>query len=354
MKKKKRCFLIVGFMVLCACIICGRNFYQQQKLEVSTDDAAIDGKVVVLKPKIQGYVKAIYVEDNALVKAGDLVMEIDPTDYLLKVEAAKAKLSTAKAALRAGENDVSREQTSAPAKAAAAQKKIDAAKATWDKAASDRSRMEYLEQNGACSKEEYEHIVSAENVAKADLDAAAADAQTVNTASDTIEMFQNTANKLEADVQQAEVEVEQAQQDLQNTKIIALADGRITKRSIEVGSYVSSGTQLCSIVAVSELWVTANFKESQLAGICPGDKVDIKVDAFPNKHLSGVVDSIQAGTGSYFSLFPSENATGNFVKTSQRVPVKILLSEISSEDRKLLGPGMSVEPTIYLKNVQMP
>jgi membrane fusion protein, multidrug efflux system len=348
MKRKKVAYGLLGLLILGVISLIGWNFYQQQKMHVSTDDAAIDGQAIVLRPKIQGYVKNVYVKDNEVVKAGDVILEIDSTDYCLKVKAAEAKLAMTQAALAAGQSDASREKTAAPAKAAAAQKKIGSARAAWDKAVADRNRMEMLVAGGACSQEEYEHTVSAENAAKAVLDSTIADAESANTASDAIAAAENTSAKLEADVKQAEAELEQTQQDLQNTKIIAPTDGRITKRSVETGSYVSSGTQLCSLVT-PDLWVTANFKESQLNGIHPGDKVDIAVDAFPEMHLIGTVDSFQAGTGAYFSLFPAENATGNFVKTTQRVPVKICLQNISDEEKALLGPGMSVVPTVHLQ-----
>lgn len=219
------------------------------------------------------------------------------------------------------------------------------------KAFGDRKRIEVLAASGACSQEEYDHAVVAANSARAVWEASQAEAESANTASDTIAVTENKVTQLEANIKQAETELKQAQQDLENTKITAPADGRITKRSVEVGSYVSRGTQLCSLVT-QELWVTANFKESQLRGIRPGDSVDISVDAFPDMHLIGTVDSFQAGTGTYFSLFPVENATGNFVKTTQRVPVKIRLQDLSDKEKALLGPGMSVVPVVHLRKEQ--
>lgn len=329
-------------------VLVGFQFYQHQKMNISTDDAAIDGEAIILRPKVQGYVKNIYVKDNACVKEGDVICEIDPTDYQLKVNAAEAKLVMAQAALAAGQSEASKERTAAPAKADAAQKKIGSVQADWNKTVDDKKRMESLFANGACSQQEYEHAVAAENAAKATLDSTVAEASSIDIASDSIAVAENTVVKLEADVKQAITELEQAKHDLINTKIIAPSDGRFTKRGVEVGSYVSTGSQLCSLVTPN-LWVTANFKESQLKGIHIGDNVDIEVDAYPNMHLTGVVDSIQAGTGSYFSLFPAENATGNFVKTTQRVPIRINLQNISDEEIYLLGPGMSVVPTVHLQ-----
>jgi membrane fusion protein (multidrug efflux system) len=148
-----------------------------------------------------------------------------------------------------------------------------------------------------------------------------------------------------AQVRQAEADLAQAETDLANTKVIAAIDGRITKRSVEIGNYVQTGQQLATLVG-TELWVVANFKETQLDHMRTGQPVSIRIDAFPSVKLSGKVDSFQAGTGSHFSLFPAENATGNFVKTVQRVPVKIVFD--APPDAALpLGPGMSVIPTVY-------
>jgi membrane fusion protein (multidrug efflux system) len=348
MKRKKIYIIFAGIVILVVVVLAGFLFYQHQKMNISTDDASIDGQAIVLRPKVQGYVKKIYVKDNAFVKAGDVICEIDPIDYQLKVNATEAKLAMAQAALAAGQNEASKERTAAPAKSDAAQKKIGSVQADWNKAVGDKKRMESLVANGACSQQEYEHAVAAESVAKAAMDSTVAEASSLDTANDSIAVAENTVVKLEADVKQAVTELEQAKQDLLNTKIIAPSDGRFTKRGVEVGSYVSTGSQLCSLVTPN-LWVTANFKESQLKGIRIGDKVDIEVDAYPNMHLTGVVDSIQAGTGSYFSLFPAENATGNFVKTTQRVPVRINLQNVSDKEIALLGPGMSVVPTVHLQ-----
>ena len=315
---------------------------------VSTDDASIDGHTVVMSPKISGYVKKIYVKDNQVVKAGDVIMEIDPKDYELQVENARAALAAAQAAMAAGESRAGQTAVTAPAGAASAREKERAAQAVWEKSSADLGRMEELIRGGACSQQEYDQAVAAERSARASLDQTKDDVTSANAAPYEVANAQSTADQLTAQVKQAEAALAQAEMNLSYTKITAPMDGRITKRSVDTGSYVAAGTQLCSLVGF-DLWVTANYKESELKGMKPGDPADISVDAYPGLKLRGRVDSFQAGTGSYFSLFPAENATGNFVKTVQRVPVKITFERLSQEDAELLGPGLSVVPTVYIR-----
>ncbi len=322
-------------------------YYFLYRGEVSTDDAAIDGHVVEISPKVAGYIKTVYVKDNQIVKAGDVIMEIDSRDYDLQVKNAQAALQAAQSALAAEKDDAETTLITAPAGVEASQEKVNAARAAWEKAASDKQRMQMLIENGACSQQEYDQAVESEKSARAALQQMQAELNSASSAPSVIAKSNDSVKQLEAQVEKAAAELEQARTNLQYTKITAPIDGRITKKSVEAGAYVQSGTQLCSLVS-SNLWVTANFKENQLKGMRPGDKVDISVDAFPNMKLTGVVDSFQAGTGSYFSLFPAENATGNFVKTVQRIPVKIVFNDINNEQLSVLGLGMSVIPTVHL------
>ena len=319
------------------------TYYYLQRGEVSTDNAAIDGRTVIISPKVQGYVKALHIQDNQLVKSGDILLEIDPTDYIIRRDHAKAALAAAKSAANASGSNLETTTVSAPANVDAAQAQVSSVQASWEKALADRQRMESLLSAGACSKQQFDQAVATEKSARATLDQMEAALHSANTAPSVIAAAQDSSEQLQAQVKQAESDLAQAENDLANTKIIAPMDGRITKRSVEVGSYVTAGTQLGSLVG-AELWVTANFKENQLENIRSGQPVDIRIDAFPNVRLHGKVDSLQAGTGSHFSLFPAENATGNFVKTVQRVPVKIIFDSLPDLP---LGPGMSVEPTVH-------
>lgn len=337
------------FLLLLVVGISAGGYYYLHRGEQRTDDAAIDGHIAAVSPKIQGYVKAVYITDNQLVNAGDLLLEIDPQDYIIRRDQALAALSAARAAASAAENSAKTTSVSAPANADAATAQVAAAQATWEKAAADRSRAEALFDAEAYSRQQLDQAIAAERSARGALDQMHSARQAVNTAPTAIAGAQDTRDQLLAQVKQAEAVLAQAESDLANTKIVAAMDGRITKRSVEPGNFVQPGQQLASVVG-GDLWVTANFKETQLMQMRQGQRVDIKVDAFPDMVLHGKVESLQAGTGARFSLFPAENATGNFVKIVQRVPVKIVFDE-PLDALLAIGPGMSVEPTVYTESV---
>jgi membrane fusion protein (multidrug efflux system) len=324
------------------------TYYYLQRGEISTDNANIDGRTVVLSPKVQGYVKALNIQDNQLVKAGDVLLEIDPTDYIIRRDKAKAVLLAAQAAANASHHNLETTTVSAPSNIDGAQAQVASAQATWEKALADRQRMDSLFSAGACAQQQLDQAVATEKSTRAALDQMRAALHSADTAPTVIAAAQDTSDQLQAQVKQAEVDLAQAENDLANTKIIAPMDGRITNRSVESGNYVQAGQQLGSLVG-TELWVTANFKENQLETMRVGQPVDIHIDAFPTIVLHGKVDSFQAGTGSHFSLFPAENATGNFVKTVQRVPVKIVFDTMPDASLPL-GLGMSVIPTVYTEN----
>jgi membrane fusion protein (multidrug efflux system) len=223
---------------------------------------------------------------------------------------------------------------------------VDAADANYQKAAEDLKRMQRLSDD-ARSRQELEQAVATEKTARSALEDAKARLRTSETAPRAIAAAQSDAEELAARVRQAEADLAQAQKDLDDTKILAPIDGRITHKGVERGDYVQAGQALGYLVG-NDRWVIANFKETQLAHMQPGQKVDVHVDAFPGTRLEGTVDSIQSGTGVRFSAFPPENATGNFVKIIQRVPVKILLTTVPDATLPI-GPGMSVVPTVYTR-----
>lgn len=336
----------VKFIFLILVVLIGTvTYYYLHHNEVSTDDAAIDGHAVVISPKVAGYVKRLNVQDNQMVKAGDVLLEIDSTDYMIRRDRAKEALISTQAAVKASQSNLEQVTISASSKIDSVAAQIDSAKASWEKSSADRQRIESLFSTGVCSHQQLDQAVATEKSDRAMLEKLSADLRAANTAPSVIETEKSKNDQLLAQVKQAETDLAQAEDDLAHTKIIAPIDGRITKRSIEVGSYVQVGQQMISLVG-TELWVIANFKENQLEHVEPGQVVDIRIDAFPNAKLHGKVDSIQSGTGAYFSLFPAENATGNFVKIVQRVPVKIVFDN-SLNDTLPLGPGMSVIPTIH-------
>lgn len=333
---------VIGILVVAAV---GGGYAYWQRGEVSTDDAALEGRAVVIMPKVQGYVKALNMQDNQEVKAGDVLLEIDPTDYLIRRDRAQAALAAARAAASAAENTLQTTAVSAVSNVDSAAAQIAAAQAVWEKSAADRQRMEQLFRSGACSRQQLDQASSAEQADRAALEKMRANYRAADTVGSVVGTAKSSSAQLLAQVRQAEAELAQAEADLANTKIIAPVDGRITKRSVEAGSFVQAGQQLSSLVS-HELWVTANFKETQLEKMRPGQAVDIAVDAYPDVKLRGHVESFQAGTGARFSLFPAENATGNFVKVVQRVPVKIVLDELPDSSIHI-GPGMSVVPTVH-------
>jgi len=253
---------------------------------ITTDDAYIEGRIHSIAPKIPGTVKAVAVEDNQNVRKGEVLVEIDPLDYELKVNEAQAN--------------------------------FEIRKASFEQAARDKERAEVLFKQEVYPKERYENTLTAYNLTKAQMEAA-----------------------------QAQLKI--AQQNLEYTKIYAPTDGYVTKKSVETGNQLQAGQPLMAVIALDDIWVIANYKETQLKNVKPGQRVAIKVDMYPGKKFMGKVDSIMAGTGAAFSLFPPENALGNYVKVVQRIPVKIVFDK-NTDTKHVLRIGMSCVPTIIAKN----
>jgi membrane fusion protein (multidrug efflux system) len=312
----------------------------------STDDATIEAHVVSISPKVSGYVKTLNIIDNQQVKAGDVLLEIDPADYIIKRDRARANLAAAKAASESSGHTLATTQVSAPSNLDAAEAQVKAAEANYDKAVLDLKRMKRLS-NEARSREQLDAAVAAEQSAFSNLEDARARLRSAKTAPKTIAAAEANEEQLQAEVKQAEADLATAEKDLSDTKIISPIDGRITKRGVEKGDFVQPGQTLGYLVG-NEKWVIADFKETQLQHMQPGQHVVIHIDAFPNTELEGKIDSLQAGTGVRFSAFPPENATGNYVKIVQRVPVKIVFDP-APDPNLPLGPGMSVVPTVYTR-----
>lgn len=249
-----------------------------------TDDAAIEAHVIPVSARVAGHVARVLVDDNRQVKAGELLAELDPRDFQTQLDQAKGKVAS------------------------------DRAEAA--KTAADLSRAQALFARDEASKQDLEHAQAAAEAAKADL-------------------------------AQSEAALRQAGLDLSYTRIEAPEAGRVTRKAVEPGAYVSVGQSILALVP-DDVWVVANFKETQLTRMRKGQPAEIRVDAYPDERLRGHVDSIQDGTGARFSLLPAENATGNFVKVVQRVPVKIVLDDKPAGGR-VLAPGMSVEATVDLR-----
>lgn len=428
---KRRGVLIIAGAILLIGAIIGVRYWLYARAHESTDDAFIDGHIIQISPKAAGYIAKIHVDDNQQVKAGDLLVEIDPRDYEVRVRQAQAALDAglareneakrnvtltratsaatvqqARAAVQRSRSEVTSQQAgaasaqSSAAQAAAAvgtaqanvaqlQAQVRAAQAEVTRASADVERYRALYAKDEVSRQQLDQAIAAARTANAELESArqrvaAAEAQVnearaaqaaaaqsaqrartqiggaqagvsesigrlaqANTAPQELAVSEAQAATATASTEQLRAQLAQAELELSYTKIYAPEDGRVTRKSVEEGALVQIGQPLLAIVP-GDVWVTANFKESQIGGMTPGQPVEISVDAYPDKVFKGHVDSIQAGTGARFSLIPPENATGNYVKVVQRVPVKIVFDE-PPDPKHMLAPGMSVVPEVRVR-----
>ncbi len=324
--KKRKAFMIVGVVVLVG-VIAGWFYTGYRRTHVATDDAFIDGNIHTVAAKIYGTVKTIAVKDNQQVKQGDLLVEIDPADYNVRLREASSAVGAEKAKLAEAETKI-----------AAAKANLDLQQANLKLAEIEKSRSENLYQKEAIPRDRYDRAMTGYEVAVAQVKAAEEQLRTAE------------SQKLTqvSTIRQKEASAALADLNYQYTKIYAPADGYVTKKTVQVGNQIQPGQPLMAVVGLDDIWVVANYKETELENIRPGQKVRIEVDSYPGKVFGGTVDSIMAGTGVTFSLFPAENATGNYVKVVQRIPVKIVLDK-GSDKEHLLRIGMSVVPTVIAK-----
>jgi membrane fusion protein, multidrug efflux system len=369
---------------------------------VSSDDAQVDGHITAVAPKVAGNVLEVLVSDNEEVKTGQVLVLIDPRDFQARVDMAKAELARAQSQLNGARvvvplTSATTESgaSSASAGLASAQAELERARLSFEQASSsdlayakagiaskqaandraqaDLARMKPLVDKEEISKLQYDAYVAAARMAESDLQAAREKLSsaekdagirkaTLDAAQSHVEQAKSAveaslANRKQVDIRsadaataaaavaQAQANLAAAELQLSYCTIAAAADGAVTRKSVEVGQFVSPGQGLMAIVPLRDSWVTANFKETQLAGVHPGQRAEIHVDMY-GRDIEGKVDSIAGATGSRLSLLPPENATGNFVKVVQRIPVKILVKE--NADRNLiLRPGMNVNVTIF-------
>ncbi|MBF0485805.1 MAG: HlyD family secretion protein [Candidatus Omnitrophica bacterium] len=323
----------VAVKIIVACLLTflagmGVIHFLKNMAYVTTDDAYVEGRIHQIAPKIPGTVSKVYVVDNQKVKKGDLLVDIDPQDYEVKVKEAEAVYSAESARLK-----------EADARISGAEAALEVQETTLRQAKIDAGRAERLFAEGAYPKEKLEKAQTAYDFSKAQIKAAK-------------EMIlQARANKeLEASlVKQRQAALEKEKLNLGYTKIFAPADGFVTRKSVEDGNQLQPGQPLMAVVALDDVWVAANFKETQLKGIKPGQEAFVEVDTYPGHVFKGKVDSVMAGTGSAFTLFPTENALGNYVKVVQRIPVKIILDN-DSDSGHVFRVGMSVIAKIRVKN----
>ena len=352
-------FIWPATVTLAVLLFFGLGYFFDVLTHESTDDAFIAAHVVSVAPRISGQVSAVHVLDNEMVHSNELLVEIDPADYSTTVsqkqssaDAAEANYKTVLAALDLMAVKV------ATAQATADQSKADAnaAEATDERAQADFQRNQELRKQNTISAQEFDAAQAAVREADANLAAAkqkaVADASRINEAKATQAATDASVAMALAMFRQAQTAVQSAQLDLSYTKIFAPCDGRVTRKAVEAGNYVQVGQQLLSVVP-ADIWIVANFKETQLKKMRPGQPVLVEIDALGGRKFRAHVDSVQAGSGAAFSLLPPENATGNYVKVVQRVPVKILFDEALPAGHTI-GPGLSVTPDVRVSGFEIP
>lgn len=390
-KKSGRKLVIVGVVALLAII--ALLFYWHSTYSEDTDDAQVDGDLYQVSARVGGQVIKVYVEDNQQVQAGQPLAEIDPKDYQVALDQAQANLASAEAdyeqarvnvpitdvTVTSGVNTASSSVLGSAAQVAqskkqveAAQARVEQAKANATKAQDDVERYTPLVQRDVISKQQFDAAVAAATAAKSQVLEAQADVigaeDGVRQAQEKLQQSQiqshastanaggqrqaqvARANAAAAAVRQQQAKLEQAQLNLSYTHILAPATGIVNKKSVVVGANLSPGQDLLTIIPLDNLWVTANFKETQLQKMKPGQKVTIEVDALGGRKYDGTVTQIGGATGSKLSLFPPENATGNYVKVVQRLPVRIDFTNLQEQNKDhLLRPGYSVTPKVAVK-----
>ena len=337
----RKILLVVVVIVLLAAIVPASHYYKYLSSHVSTDDAYVDGTVALVSSRIPGTVDKLFVEENWRVKAGDLLLTLDPRDYQVRVDQAQAQLERARQSV-----------DQLYAQLAAAEAGLNLASSQLTQAQLDYQRAKALRSQGVVSIEFYDQATTALRVAVADRALADHQVQQARAALGGGDEVDH-ARYDRPIVQQAQAALEAAKLDLSYAQVRAPLGGIITRKSVHIGNRIQPGEPLMAIVPVNRLYVTANYKETQLTDVRVGQPADIEADIYPGYIFKGHVDSISVGTGAAFALLPPENATGNWVKVVQRVPVKVVLNQAPPPD-KPLRMGLSVEVTINVSNTSGP
>ncbi|ELY4470139.1 HlyD family secretion protein [Cronobacter sakazakii] len=342
----KKPLIILGIVVVIMVIGAIIWWFMTRNLE-TTDDAFIEGDAVTVAPKVAGYVTELRVKDNQRVKKGDLLVVIDPRDATAQRDQAQAQLSLAESQLHQAQAQLALAKVQYPAQRDQAKAQVLRAQAELANA-----RAEYQRQRGVDPRATSKQNIDAANAQLRSAEAGLANAQAQLEVAEQVQLQirqqETNVEARQSQVEQARAQLKTAELNLSYTQVRAPFDGYVTKRNVQNGTLVQAGSALFSIVS-PDIWVVANFKESQLERMRPGNKVEISVDAFPDLELEGHVESIQQGSGSRFSAFPAENATGNFVKIVQRVPVKIVIDKGLENWNQPLPLGLSVEPEVTVE-----
>ena len=386
---RRRGILVVVIVVV---VLIALGVWWHSTFSEDTDDAQVNGHLIQVSARVAGQILKVDVEENQVVKAGDPIAELDPRDYQVAVENAEAALASSKAnaaaakvavpltSINTGSNlrSADADVTGAHATFEQAQRQLDAARANVvqaeannTKAQADLARYKPLVEKDVISKQQFDAATAAAEAAQATLAGAEASMQAAQdgvrvahereSQAQALQKYAQTgpeqvaaqdarAKQAEAQVAQAQAQLDQARLNLGYTKIVAPADGIITRKSVEIDQNVAAGQNLLTLVSLDDLWITANFKETQLRRMTAGQKVQVHVDS-TGKDYDGTVTQIGGATGSVLSLFPPENATGNYVKVVQRIPVRIDFTNLKNQDANhQLRPGLSVEPKVRVKD----
>jgi membrane fusion protein (multidrug efflux system) len=325
----------IGALLLASALGGGYLYVDHITRFQSTDDAFIAARQFSIAPKVSGYLTAVPVTDNQHVKAGDVIARIDDRDYRTALEQAEAQVAAAQASIENIDAQLDVQQS----QIAANQAQVDQAQAALVFAQQQAARYQHLEQTGYGTVQNSQQYTSQLHQQQAALASAQA---TLKLAQRQVEALKAQRNSAVASLAQAQAQRDQAQLNLSYTVVTAAQPGRVVNLGAAVGQFAQAGTDLTMFVP-DEIWVTANFKENQLDHMRPRDRVTLTIDAYPERRIRGHVDSVQPGSGTAFSLLPAQNATGNYVKIVQRVPVKIVMDDPPAD--VALGPGMSVVPT---------
>jgi membrane fusion protein (multidrug efflux system) len=399
-RRRTRIFVVIALVIVLA--VGGYLLWQYLSSYESTDDAQIDGHINAISARISGHLSEVLVEDSQIVKAGDVLVKIDPRDYEVAVSQAQANLADAAASLENARTDLpivstntesqlqtarssradanagllsaERQFEAAQARLQTTEAQVNEAQANYKKAADDAARYKLLVDKDEISRQTYDQAVQTADAAKATVAAqnaavlearhnagvaeaaiqqaqakipqADASIQSALTRPQQVSQSESRAKSAAAKVAEFQAQLDQAKLNLSYTIIVAPVSGIVGKKTAEIGQNVSPGEQLMAVVPLDDVWVTANFKETQLRKMKPGQKVKFSVDAYDHEY-TGHVTGIGGASGSRYSLLPPENATGNYVKVVQRIPVRIDLEPNENKDHRL-RPGMSVDPKVYL------
>ena len=353
-KSNKKSIIIV--VLILSGLSYGIYKYMHSLSHETTDDAQIEKNMNPIIPRVMGYVTKVYIKDNDYVKKGDTLFTIDNNDYIVKLEDAKAALIAAQGNFEVSKADIGSALASVSVSDANVQSAggtIETAKIRLGRATNDFERYNNLYKNHSITKQQYEQALAAKQEAESQLRILQDQQKASSFQKSVIIAKSKVSNKqsevASANIKRAEAMLEAAKLNLSYTVVTAAIDGQVSKIAIQPGQLVQPGQALFYIINNQEAWVIANFKETQLNKMKMGQKVTVKVDAYPDTDFEGEITSFSPATGSKFSLLPPDNATGNFVKTIQRLPVKISLNATNDPEKiKLLRPGMNVDVDVHL------